>query len=118
MAYKRHLRILVWCVQCRKRRKMRELRIRKETTKRGWCDVAIGSCKCGALLRRILACLVIAFFLGGCAGLYIEKHLSIEGKDLVVPYGFTSIKGKNIKITRDVYIGWGNTTVNEEAIKK
>ena len=63
---------------------------------------------------KLLSIVLVLCLLGGCAGLYIEKHLTIEGKDLVVPYGLTSIKGKNIKITRDVYIGWGNTTIAEK----
>lgn len=55
---------------------------------------------------KILFLAIILFFLSGCAGFYYEKHFSLEGEGIKVPYGFlTSIKGDKIKVSRDVIIG-------------
>lgn len=52
-------------------------------------------------MKRLLLILAV-ILLSGCAGLYIEKHLSIEGDKITCPYG----KGDKVKITRDVYISY------------
>jgi len=55
----------------------------------------------------------------GCTQAYIEKHLMIEGDDIVVPINaISTVKGKKVKFTRDVIIRYGNVTKTENIEKE
>lgn len=43
---------------------------------------------------------ILVISCSGCAGMYIEKHLTIKGTNIRTPYG----KG-NVTIQRDFYFG-------------